>query len=265
MTKCWTTGAIVLALMAGPLACGTPAPAPVRPPVPPAPPALRVGVSPAAPPLAFKQGGHLTGVEVDLATQLAAGLGRTPRFVELPWDDLIPALLNDRIDIIMSGMTVTPLRGFRIAFSEPYLKSGLMAMMRRSDTARYDSVAKVLDTSATVGVTGGTTSEKFVRGKIPGAVVSVYPTAADAVGELRQNRIDLLVSGMPIVGWFVSENEAELAALRTPLADESLAWGFRPTDDALLAAANGQLAHWKEDGTLSRILRRWLRLWPGPL
>ena len=64
---------------------------------------LRVGVSANSPPLIFKQRNKLVGLEADLAMELATFLGKSLRFVELKWDDLIPALLENRIDIVMSG------------------------------------------------------------------------------------------------------------------------------------------------------------------
>ena len=50
---------------------------------------LRVGVSPVFPPMVFKQGKELAGVEVDLARALGEKLGRKVIFVELPWEDQI--------------------------------------------------------------------------------------------------------------------------------------------------------------------------------
>jgi ABC-type amino acid transport substrate-binding protein len=66
------------------------------------PSALPVGVSPVFPPMVFKQGKDLVGVEVDLARALGETLGRKVTFVELPWEDQIEALIAGRIDIIMS-------------------------------------------------------------------------------------------------------------------------------------------------------------------
>jgi ABC-type amino acid transport substrate-binding protein len=52
-------------------------------------------------------------------------------FVELAWEELIPALKGDRIDVIMSGMSVTPVRQHRVRFVQPYLRVGQMAIIRR--------------------------------------------------------------------------------------------------------------------------------------
>ncbi|OPX18988.1 MAG: hypothetical protein BZ151_11635, partial [Desulfobacca sp. 4484_104] len=74
---------------------------------------LRVGITPDAPPLIFKQNGKITGLEAEFAQALANHLGKSLQFVELKWKNQIPALLENKIDIIMSGLTVTPLREVR--------------------------------------------------------------------------------------------------------------------------------------------------------
>lgn len=261
MTNRWMTAAILVALLAGAAAC---APSTRRSgPEPVAIPPLRVGLAPDSPPIAFKQGGQLAGIEVDLAVQLASDLRRPLRIAELRWDDLIPALLGGQIDVIMSGMTTTRAREFRVAFAEPYLKTGITALMRLYEAPSYDTPAKIMGSTARIGVVKGTTAEKFVRERCPGASRLPYPSPQDAVTELRNRRIDLFVGDAQLVAWFLSANESELAGMFTPMTDDALAWGFRPGDDGLRTAANAALARWKEDGTLKQILRRWLRLWPG--
>jgi ABC-type amino acid transport substrate-binding protein len=71
------------------------------------PAVLRVGVAPDYPPIIFKLNGQMTGVEADLAKKLAQKINRSVQFVQLDWDELIPALMEEKIDIIMSGMTIT--------------------------------------------------------------------------------------------------------------------------------------------------------------
>jgi polar amino acid transport system substrate-binding protein len=58
--------------------------------------------------------------------------------------------------------------------------------------------------------------------------------------------------------WLVSENEADLTALWEPLNEENLAWGVRKNDRELLMNINSMLTKWKKDGTLKRILLKWL-------
>jgi polar amino acid transport system substrate-binding protein len=123
---------------------------------------LRVGVTPNAPPLIFKQANEIVGLEADFARELAKYLDKTLRFVELKWEDQIPALLENRIDIIMSGMTRTALREVRISFTNRYLESGQMALIRREDAARFSTGIFSLSTSSAIGVIENTFGEYFV-------------------------------------------------------------------------------------------------------
>lgn len=98
---------------------------------------LRIGITPNTPPIIYKDKNDIVGVEADLARKLAAELGKSPKFISLKWEDQIPALLDGRTDIIMSGMTITELRSMRINFSQPYLKIGQMALIRLEDVSKY--------------------------------------------------------------------------------------------------------------------------------
>ena len=130
--------------------------------IPPDKNILRVGVTTNSPPLIFRKGNKIVGLEADLALELAKYLGKSVRFVELEWEDQIPALLENRIDIIMSGMTRTALREVRISFTNRYLESGQMALIRREDAARFSTGIFSLSTSSAIGVIKNTFGEYFV-------------------------------------------------------------------------------------------------------
>ncbi len=218
-----------------------------------------VGVTPNYPPIIFKQGGEIEGVEADLARMLASEIGRPIKFVELRWDKQIPALMAGDIDIIMSGMSITKARGIRVNFTDHYLKSGLVAMMLIENDEQYNSVEKVMQGYSTVGVVESTTSDGFVRKNFTKLLNMVaLQEADDAPVALERRSIDIFVHDAPSIMWLVSENEANLTALWEPLNNEKLAWAVRKNDRELLMKVNSILTRWKEDGTLNGILLRWL-------
>lgn len=229
-------------------------------PVPPvmSNPPLRVATTPDYPPLVFKRGGRLLGVEPDLAAQLAMELKRPLVFVEREFEQLIPTLLAGDADIIMSGMSITEARKFRVAFTEPYLNNGLLAMMRTEDREKYDTKEKILRAHANVGVKRGTTGDAFVQKEMPNAVRVGVQTPSDGAWELRNRRVSLFIHDGYSIAWLVSENEADLTAMWTPMTEEYLAWAVRRQDVQLLQAANAMLERMKQDGTLTHIIRRWL-------
>jgi ABC-type amino acid transport substrate-binding protein len=224
----------------------------------PAEKSLRVGITPDYPPIIFQLNGKITGVEADLAQGVAQSLHRRLEFVQMKWDALIPGLMAGTIDIIMSGMTVTQARTMQVDFTDPYFRVGILACMRAEDVKKFDSVERILNTDANVGVIPGTTSDAFVTRNFPRARRIAIAKAEHAALELTTRRIDLFVADGPAVVWLVSRNEADLAGFWQPLTREVFAWGVNRGNRELLTAVNGVLAQWKGDGTLHRVLLHWL-------
>lgn len=222
---------------------------------------LRVGVTPDYPPMIFKLNDRITGAEADMALRLGNALGTPVLFVELGWDELIPSLMEGKIDIIMSGMTITEARKVRINFTDPYLKSGLVTLVRAEDAWEYDSLQKIRNTFSRVGVVRNTTGEAFVRANLLNAA-NVIPLqkAEDAPVALKYRRVDLFINDGPSVVWLASENEG-LKGVWEPLNEEYLGWGVNRNDSKLLTLVNSVLRNWKKDGTLKEVLLKWLPYW----
>jgi ABC-type amino acid transport substrate-binding protein len=228
---------------------------------------LRVGVTTTSPPFVFKQSGEIVGLDAEMAREFARFIGKTPRFVELEWDDQIPALLDNRIDIIMSGMSITNMRKMSIAFSQPYYRSGLMAMVRKSEANRFPVDFYGLLGQAPAmrfGVVKGTTGEAYVNDNFQSAQrVTAYESTRKALDALLTpvlvNRIDVFIQDGPILLMLLAENRsADLTVLPSPLTDEYLAWGMRKTDPGLKESADRFLESIAKSGQLESIVKRWL-------
>ena len=250
---------IGIAILLGCLGSGSAAIAQERPPESSV---LRVGMSPVFPPMVFKQGKELAGVEVDLARALGEKLGRKVVMVELPWEDQIEALSAGRIDIIMSSLSITTARRYVMDFSQPYLVVGQMALVRREDYNLY-LLGIPLQPPGPVGVLKATTGEFLVQREFPKATRKVFTSASKAVQALQKKKITFFISDSTLIWYLAGTHSAEgLAAVKAVLSEEQLAWGIRKGDDKLLAAANEFLQQATQDGTLKRILRRWTAVSP---
>ena len=228
--------------------------APVKP--------ILVGVTPNYPPVIFKKNEQITGLEADLARRLAGELRRPIEFVEISWERQIPALLEGKIDIIMSGMTITQARQVRITFSQPYLTSGLMIAFTAENSSKYTSLENIMEYIPSVGFVAGTTGEVYARDKFrEGNRMVPVKSADEAALALKNRRIDVFVYDAPSIVWIVSENEAELKLLPELLNIEYLGWGLRQDDRELLAGVNALLSKWKNDGTLKEKILKWLPYW----
>jgi polar amino acid transport system substrate-binding protein len=221
---------------------------------------LRVGITPNAPPVAYREGGRITGLEADFARGLARYAGRKLQFVELAWEDQIPALLEGRTDIIMSAMTITPARQYRIAFSTPYMISGQVMLVRRPEMARYaNGFSDLLNPAVRIGTVRGTTGDLLIEEKVNRDNCVKFQGSAEAVKALIDNRIDVFVYDLPMNFYYAAVNEANgLAPVVIPLTREEIAWGMRKGDTQLLQTANAYLADLRQSGLLKEKLIHWI-------
>jgi len=225
------------------------------------PKVLRAGIAPIYPPLAYVRDGKLTGIEVDFADELDDDLDTRVQLVELQWEELIPALQDGRIDVIMSGMTITPEREKLVSFTDPYLRVGQMAVIRKADYLRLHEPGTMNTPGSRVGYLKNTTSEVFAREDLPRATLVGFDTVDDALTALRGNLIDYFVMDAPAIWKITSSRDNpndDLRGLYTPLTKDELAWAVRKNDTALRDRLNAVLAKWKADGELDEILDDWI-------
>lgn len=222
---------------------------------------LRVGIATNYPPLAFKQDGQIKGAEADFAEQLAKALDVKVTVVETPWEDLIPALQQDKIDVIMSGMSITDARKKLVAFTNPYAKVSQMALYRAADQERLRKLVRGNDKALRIGVVSGTTGEQYARKNHSHAQVQGFSSVDEGVAALRKSEVDIFVHDSPaiwrVTGGFGSP-ERELAGYYEPLTEEHLAWAVRKHDNRLRKRLNGVLAKWKANGQIESVLDHWI-------
>jgi polar amino acid transport system substrate-binding protein len=220
---------------------------------------LKVGVTSNAPPLIYKHNNQFTGLEAELARELAKFTGKEVRFVEVKWVDQIPALLSGKTDIIMSGMTVTTLREMRITFSRPYIIAGQVSLVRRNEYNRYSNgLTDLLNPTNKIGTVTGTTGDFLIQDKVARGSTQ-FKTPAQGVDALIDKKIDVFVYDLPMNFYFASLNETKgIVPVPVPLSREHLAWGIRKEDTELLNSANNLIEHLRQNNQLQTIVQRWI-------
>jgi len=227
-------------------------------PTPETPAPLRVGVTADMPPMIFKQGKEFVGVEADLAQKLGRELGRPIKFVELDWPDLIDSLEADKIDIVMSSMSVTRARQTRVTFSEPYLRVGQMALVRADEKFRYSTYGLAI-VDQRLGSRKGTTGDLLVQQEFPRAKRKYYDSGDDAANALLKKKIDLYFGDSTLIWYLAGKYESQgLVAAPMVFSDETLAWAMRKSDEALQTSVNKALKKLNDSGEVKKVLARWI-------
>lgn len=168
---------------------------------------LRVGVYLLTPYVMKGEDGGLIGSEIDIASRVAKDMGVTPEFKLYDWEALIPALQKGEIDIIVSGLSVTPDRALKVYFSAPYASAGISIATNIKLTSEFNSLSDLNNATVAIGVIGGTISEQLAR--------DVFDKAAIKTFHEEEKAEDALVKGL-IHAYVRSEPEPRFLALRHP-------------------------------------------------
>jgi polar amino acid transport system substrate-binding protein len=227
----------------------------------PGPPPLRVGVSTDSPPMVFEKDGKIMGLDADLAREFAEYLGRPLKFVKVEWKSQIRTLNEGETDIIMSSMTITEERKLRVAFTNPYFESGLMAMARDKDLEQAEKILQGPSGIApyySIGVVSGTTGEKFVKEEFKNVRIVSFSTGQNALRDLLYGAVDLIVHDAAMIFAYQALNESKgVGIVPFMLNREKLGWAVRRNDPELLSQANAFLKSIGESGRLQEMVDFW--------
>ncbi|MCX7653823.1 MAG: basic amino acid ABC transporter substrate-binding protein [Fervidobacterium sp.] len=152
---------------------------------------LLVGTEPTFPPFEFvDEKNQVVGFDIDIANELAKRLGVKLEIVSLPFDSLIPALLQGKIDLIIAGMTITEERAKVVDFSKPYFEANQAIVVRKDGKFEPKKFEELVGKKVAVQL--GTTGDLVVS-DINGINVVRFQKFTDAFLELQNGRVDAVV------------------------------------------------------------------------
>ena len=220
-------------------------------------PQLIVGMELAYPPFeTINPQGQPAGVSVELARELGKSLGREVEIQNIPFDGLIPSLQTRKIDLIISSMTATPERARAIAFSDPYLTTGLCLLTGKNSPIQ--TIAGADQPGRVLVVKKGTTGHVYTTDNIKRARVLVLDTEAACVLEVVQRKADAFIYDQISTYENWRRNAETTRPILQPFQRESWAIGLRRDDDALRRQVNQFLRDYKARGGFEKLGDRYL-------
>jgi ABC-type amino acid transport substrate-binding protein len=78
---------------------------------------------------------QLSGIDIDMARELAKDLNVELRFVDSSFARLIDDVTRDRCDVAMFAIGITPARTEKLRFTRPHLQSDIYAVTAKSNAA----------------------------------------------------------------------------------------------------------------------------------
>lgn len=219
---------------------------------------LRVGVGLFAPWAMRTEDGELLGFEVDVARQLAEDMGVTPDVRVYAFDELIPALEKQEIDVIAAGLTITPQRALHVNFSNPYAEGGIAIATNTANTQAVTALEDLDAETFTVAVVEDSVAIELARRALPRAGLRVFPSVEEAGAALVAGEVDAFLEDEPAPTFLALDNPDIVdLPLSRPLLPSPQAFAVRKGDHDFLAYLNAWIVFRTADTWLPTTTAYW--------
>lgn len=154
-----------------------------------------VGTASGYPPYEFidasKADKTVIGIDMEIAQALADKLGVKLEVQDMNFQSLLSSLTSGKVDIAISGINPTDERRKTMDFSDDYLPTEQMVLIRKADADKYKSLEDLY--GKTIGVQKSTTQETLTKNEIKDAQIVGLAHVPEAVLELKHGKVDGVV------------------------------------------------------------------------
>ena len=160
--------------------------------------------------------GNLSGLEIDIARELAKELNFQVELVPLKNRDRLSALQTNQVDLAIAQITVTTNRSRLVDFSLPYYTDSTIAIAKRgiiSQDLKQPSAIGVLKNSAAIAV---------IQSQFPKAAIIGASSYADGLDALQSGKVKAFVGDRTSLTQWLKDHP-DYAIIGQPLAVHSLA------------------------------------------
>ena len=216
----------------------------------------------AYPPLQFlDKDGKAIGWEYDALAEMAKRLNMTVKYANISWDAMIPAVSEGQFDMGMTGITITDERKAKVDFSDAYMRSESVMMVRGDESRFTDAKSFGADDKLLIGAQPGTTPfytavYDVLDGNEANPRIKLFETFGASVEALKAGDVDTVLTDKTAGEGYVTASDGKLKLVGEPLGTEDFGFIF-PKGSEWEAPINAAIAALKADGTFDALNKKW--------
>lgn len=195
----------------------------------------------------------LTGIDSDLALELAKDLGVNLTFVQSSFPTLISDIANDKCDIAMFAIGKTEERAKKMRFTTAHLQSDIYAIASKTND-RIQKWEDIDKKGVIVAVAKGTYHEPIMKEKLKNAQLLVIKGFKQREDEVQASRADVFMTDYPYAKKMLMKTD--WAKLITPKENYHLtqyAWTMAYGNDKFYKRVEKFISNIKKDGRLKNL------------
>lgn len=217
----------------------------------------------AYPPLQFMEPGtgKAIGWEYDAMAEISKRLNVSVIYENISWDAMIPAVSENQFDMGMTGITIRDDRREKVDFSDAYMRSEMVMLVRGDETRFSDASGFAADGDLLMAAQPGTTPfyvgvYEVLDGNEANPRIKLFETFGATVQALRTSDVDMILTDGTAGNGYVSASNGGLKIIGGTLGTEDFGYIF-PKGSDLVGPINAAIAAMKADGTMEALNKKW--------
>ena len=221
---------------------------------------LTIGVTTYTPPFVMQGGNNdLYGYDISMMESLCKIMNKTCKFQPIRWIDLLPAVMNNKVDLAVSSITITPERSKVINFSLPYSLSYSRLLTNQNAKIKEPFSVDSLN-GKRIGVYKGTIYEdNAAHMGIINPVIETYIGYEDALKALTNNEVDFILLDNPTALYWAANSSGAFKVVGKPsIYGFGLGIAVSPGDKDLIPELNKALLQYQNSEEYRLNYKRYL-------
>jgi polar amino acid transport system substrate-binding protein len=220
---------------------------------------VRIAIEGAFPPFNYLDSANqLQGFDVDIARALCLAADLKCELVVQEWTGMIPNLLAEDYDAIISSMSMSAARREQVAFTARYYDSPSVFVVRKGSEVVGSSTPDLR--KARLGVTSATSQEAYVKATYPDISATIFQSSPDLYKGLADGSVDVIMEDkLAIYDWLANTKAGSCCEFRggdikdPQYFGEGAGVAVRRGDTELLARLNTALENIQNTGSYDAI------------
>jgi len=206
--------------------------------------------------------GEGIGWEYDAFNEIAKRLNAKVEWKLTSWDAMIQAVRDGQFDVGMDGITINDERKQQVDFSDPYMISEQLMLVRADENRFTDGPSFAALKDGLVGAQPGTTNfyvaiYNILDGDEKNPRVKLFETFGASVQALKAGDVDTVLMDKTSADGYIGAQPGAFKVVGGPLGREEFGFILKKGSD-LTAPINAAIASMKADGTIDALNKKWL-------
>jgi len=197
---------------------------------------------------------QLVGMDIEIATLIAEGLGVKPDFRKADWDSIFWGIDSKRYDIACNGVGYTEERAQKYTFTQPYVYTHKVLIVRGDN----EDIHTLTDIKGRTTANSANSTYAKLAEKM-GATVKIAPSLAETIMLLVQGRIDATINAQISIDTYLEQHpDANIKVVEVMNGDPVAIPMRKDADTESLAAAIDQIiTEALENGKIAEITMKY--------